>query len=74
MMEFWLELFVEDIQRSISFFEEVIGLTFNNKTEVSGIIKMENFALKSNNVLNENHYFKIDGLRPKGKGVEVDKN
>ncbi len=35
---------------------------------------MENFALKSNNVLNENHYFKIDGLRPKGKGVEVDKN
>lgn len=35
---------------------------------------MENFALKSNNVLNENHYFKKDGLRPKGKGVKVDKN
>lgn len=72
-MEFRLELFVEDLQRSISFFEEVIGLTFHNKTEVSAIIKMENFSLllTSDNVLKENHYFKKDCLRPKGKGVEV---
>ncbi|MGG2106855.1 VOC family protein [Lysinibacillus pakistanensis] len=72
-MEFRLELFVEDLQKSISFYEEIIGLTFHNKTEVSAIIKMKNFALllTSDNVLNENHYFKKGGLRPKGKGVEV---
>jgi len=34
---------------------------------------MKNFALllTSDNVLNEYHYFKKGGLRPKGKGVEV---
>lgn len=34
---------------------------------------MKNFALllTPDNVLNENHYFKNSGLRPKGKGVEV---
>jgi len=34
---------------------------------------MKNFALllTSDNVLNENHYFKKGGLRPKGKGIEV---
>lgn len=75
-MEFRLELFVEDLQKSISFQEKIIDLTFHNKTEVSAIIKMKNFALllTSDNVLNENHYFKTQWILQKksfgGKGAK----
>lgn len=72
-MNFRLELFVENLQNSIKFYEEILGLTFFNKNETGAVIKLENVSLllTQDIVLDENHYFKKGGINPKGKGVEV---
>lgn len=44
-MNFRLELFVENLQKSIKFYEEILDLTFSNKNENGAVIKQENFAL-----------------------------
>ncbi|WP_241774660.1 MULTISPECIES: VOC family protein [Lysinibacillus] len=58
-MEFRLELFVEDLHKSINFYEEILGLTFYKKTDMSAMIKTENFALllTTDQVFKEDHYF-----------------
>ncbi|MBE7099158.1 VOC family protein [Bacillus cereus] len=71
-MHFRLELFVEDLQRSIRFYEEILTLVFSKKnTRVR--IKLGDFSLllTPDYILNENHYLKTGGLNPKGKGVEI---
>lgn len=72
-MNFRLELFVENLQKSIKFYEEILNLTFSNKNENGAVIKQDNFALllTPDIILDENHYFKKGGFNPKGKGVEV---
>lgn len=68
-MNFRLELFVTNLQKSIKFYEEILNLTFSSQNEDGAIIKQENFSLllTSDNLLDENHYFKKGGLKPKGK-------
>lgn len=63
-MHFRLELFVEDLQRSIWFYEEILGLTFSKKNETGAMIKKENFylLLTPDYILDENHYLKKAGL------------
>jgi lactoylglutathione lyase len=72
-MNFRLELFVEDLKKSIRFYEDIIGLTFSKKNETGAMIKQDHFSLllTYDNILDEKHYFKKGGLHPKGKGVEV---
>ncbi|KAA6458858.1 VOC family protein [Bacillus cereus] len=72
-MHFRLELFVEDLQKSIRFYEEILGLAFSKKNGTGAMVKLEDFALllTPDYILNENHYLKKGGLNPKGKGVEV---
>ncbi|MGN4444852.1 VOC family protein [Bacillus cereus group sp. MYBK79-1] len=72
-MYFRLELFVEDLQRSIRFYEEILTLVFSKKNATGAMIKLEDFSLllTPDYILNENHYLKTGGLNPKGKGVEV---
>lgn len=72
-MHFRLELFVEDLQRSIRFYEEILTLVFSKKNATSAMIKLGDFSLllTPDYILNENHYLKRGGLKPKGKGVEV---
>ncbi|MED2186006.1 VOC family protein [Bacillus wiedmannii] len=72
-MHFRLELFVEDLQKSIRFYEEILGLAFSKKNETGAMVKLEDLALllTPDYILNENHYLKKGGLNPKGKGVEV---
>ncbi|RWR07765.1 VOC family protein [Siminovitchia fortis] len=72
-MNFRLELFVKDLQKSIRFYEEILGLTFYKKHETGAMIKHVDFALLLTHdaILNENHYLKKGGLNPKGKGMEL---
>ncbi|MDA2140345.1 VOC family protein [Bacillus cereus group sp. Bc256] len=72
-MHFRLELFVEDLQRSIRFYEEILTLVFSKKNTTGAMIKLGDFSLllTPDYILNENHYLKTDGLNPKGKGVEI---
>ncbi|AWC28759.1 VOC family protein [Bacillus cytotoxicus] len=72
-MHFRLELFVEDLERSIRFYEGILGLTFFRKNETGAMVKLEDFALllTPDYILDKNHYLKKGGLTPKGKGVEV---
>ncbi|WP_152654538.1 VOC family protein [Oceanobacillus sp. CFH 90083] len=73
-MDFRLELFVENLQKSILFYEEILGLTFTRKSEAGAIIKKGNFSLllTADDILEENHYFRSGGgLKPKGKGAEI---
>ncbi|RWQ73370.1 VOC family protein [Bacillus cereus] len=72
-MHFRLELFVDDLQRSIRFYEEILGFAFSKKNETSAMVKLEDFALllTRDHILDKNHYLKKGGFNPKGKGVEV---
>jgi|SRR5690625_2220536 len=73
-MDFRLELFVEDLQTSTRFYEEILGLTFTEKSGTGAVIKQENFSLllTAEDILDENHYFRKDGdLKPKGRGTEI---
>lgn len=72
-MHFRLELFVEDLQRSIRFYEEILGLIFSKKNESGAMVKLEGFTLllTPDYILDENHYLKKGSLTPKGKGIEI---
>ncbi|WP_369900094.1 VOC family protein [Bacillus manliponensis] len=72
-LEFRLELFVEKLQRSIKFYEEILNITFSKKTTTSAMMKQGNFSLllTPDYILDEEHYLKRGGLTPKGKGVEI---
>ncbi|PLR75460.1 lactoylglutathione lyase [Bacillus sp. V3-13] len=71
-VKFRLELFVEDLQKSIEFYEQILGLEFVDKSETGAMIKQNDFALllTPDSVLNKNHFLRKGGLHPKGKGVE----
>ncbi len=42
-MHFRLELFVEDLQRSIRFYEEILTLVFSKKNTTGAMIKLGDF-------------------------------
>ncbi|WP_256869702.1 VOC family protein [Bacillus sp. CDB3] len=54
-MHFRLGLFVEDLQKSIRFYEEILGLAFSKKNETGAMVKLEDFTslLTPDYILNE---------------------
>ncbi|MBW3494265.1 VOC family protein [Bacillus sp. FDAARGOS_1420] len=72
-MQIRLELFVADLQKSIQFYEEILGFNFFNKTEKSAVMRLNDFALllTPDYILHKDHYLRKGGLTPKGKGIEI---
>ena len=71
-MHFRLELFVEDLQRSIRFMRKSLPL-YSQKNATSAMIKLGDFSLllTPDYILNENHYLKQVDLSQKVKVLRL---
>ncbi|WP_019152562.1 VOC family protein [Robertmurraya massiliosenegalensis] len=70
---FRVELYVKDIEESLTFYQNIIGLQLFGRNERSGRFNYDCFSLlvTSVSVLDEKHYFSRNTeVNMKGKGVE----
>ncbi|PSL50730.1 putative glyoxalase superfamily protein PhnB [Salsuginibacillus halophilus] len=71
---FRVELYVLDIEKSLSFYEEIIGLELQGRNERCGRFNYDCFSLlvTSDSVLDCNHYFNAAASsNVKGNGFEL---
>ncbi|WP_051582346.1 VOC family protein [Lysinibacillus fusiformis] len=68
-----LELFVQNLKRSVDFYKNVIQLELYSQNETSASFKSKNLniLLTQQNILSNNHYFGNINTSRKGVGVEI---
>lgn len=70
---FRVELYVKDIEESLKFYQDIIGLELYGRNERSGRFNYDCFSLllASEKVLEEEHYFNKAHSDVKGNGFEL---
>ncbi|WP_026690486.1 VOC family protein [Alteribacter aurantiacus] len=70
---FRVELYVKDIETSLSFYQEIVGLEMIGRNERCGRFNYDCFSLlvTADSVLDEEHYFNRTSGMEKGKGFEL---
>lgn len=69
-----MELYVKDIEKSLKFYQEIIGLELFGRNERSGRFNYDCFSLliTSERILDDNHYFRTNAKSDiKGNGFEL---
>jgi lactoylglutathione lyase len=71
---FRIEIYVDDIEKSLTFYQTIVGLQLYGRNERCGRFNYGCFSLlvTSTSILGENHYFNRCGKSEvKGNGVEI---
>lgn len=68
-----LELFVQNLKRSVDFYKNVIQLDLYSQNETSARFRSKNLniLLTQQNILSKDHYFSNISTSRKGVGVEI---